>query len=422
VLETPVVGSQGIGHSVDITGWVVGRVDAASLQIRYRDTVLRVIPVDERDVAASERSPELPHDVAGRFSSAVDLIGLGTEVKLTLTVLLGDLTRVPVGYIRLRRRPVRTNFEPTLQPLIVSSLGRSGSSWLMRMLGAHPAILKCGEHPYEDTYAVYWLHVLRVLSGPTNRLQSSDHAFQENLWFIGQNPFSGGLMDPALRDWFSRSYVERLATFCQRTIEDWYRTVAWRQAEAAGTDAVPGFFAEKIGPSSPIHHNLVHELYPDAKEVVLIRDFRDMMSSILAYDKARGFSGFGRKEGWSDEDYIREMRLPALSLYEGWQSRSERAHLVRYEDLVLHPRETLTGVLDYLGISSSDAVIDAMLSAGTTPEQPRDPTTSWAQIHETSKDAVASIGRWRRDLDPALQACCQEAFGGLLEELGYPEG
>jgi hypothetical protein len=39
--------------------------------------------------------------------------------------------------------------------------------------------------------------------------------------------------------------------------------------------------------------------------------------------------------------------------------------------------------------------------------------------HSTSPDAEASIGRWRRDLDPELQRACHEAFGEALEVFGY---
>ena len=38
--------------------------------------------------------------------------------------------------------------------------------------------------------------------------------------------------------------------------------------------------------------------------------------------------------------------------------------------------------------------------------------------HRTSPDAPSSIGPWKRDLEPRLQKICDEALGGLLDELG----
>ena len=39
---------------------------------------------------------------------------------------------------------------------------------------------------------------------------------------------------------------------------------------------------------------LIRELYPRAKEIFLVRDFRDMARSIMAFDAKRGYAGFGR--------------------------------------------------------------------------------------------------------------------------------
>jgi 2-polyprenyl-3-methyl-5-hydroxy-6-metoxy-1,4-benzoquinol methylase len=39
--------------------------------------------------------------------------------------------------------------------------------------------------------------------------------------------------------------------------------------------------------------------------------------------------------------------------------------------------------------------------------------------HWTSSEPNKSIGRWRRDLSPSLQAVCQEAFSEVLKEFGY---
>ena len=38
---------------------------------------------------------------------------------------------------------------------------------------------------------------------------------------------------------------------------------------------------------------LTAELYPDAREVFLVRDFRDMVASIFAFNRKRGVRGFG---------------------------------------------------------------------------------------------------------------------------------
>ena len=93
-------------------------------------------------------------------------------------------------------------------------------------------------------------------------------------------------------------------------------------------------------------------------------------------------------------------------------TRAGGAQLVRYEDLILHPAQTLRGVLEQAGLDSSQGRIDAMLSRAAEP-------IPGMALHSTSGGAEASIGRWRHDLEPRLQEVCDQAFAGALDEFGY---
>jgi hypothetical protein len=336
---------------------------------------------------------------------------------------------VPIGSVHLRRRPVRSVFEPAIQPLMVTSLGRSGSTWILQMLASHPQIIANSAFPYEHKMAGYWLHVLKVLSEPANRHQSTGDLFETDPWVVGANPYGDALRlkDPVLLEWLGRDYVEQQAALCQSNIEEWYQLLASRQGEPApgGRNAnaranpdSPLFFTEKFVPS-PLQE-VAWELYPRAKEVLLVRDFRDMAASILAFDKKRGYAGFGRQEGASDESYIRMLGPAARDLTDAWRHRKDRAHLVRYEDLVFRPREVLTDLLDYLELDSSKTAVDELIvvAPGAWGGPGADANT---RRHRTSSSAAASVGRWRHDLNESLHAACHETFRNLLGELGYPE-
>jgi tRNA-dihydrouridine synthase len=97
---------------------------------------------------------------------------------------------------------------------------------------------------------------------------------------------------------------------------------------------------------------------------------------------------------------------------ESWSERHERAHLIRYEDLIQSPGETLRGLLAYLNLDHDDATINGMIgrAAEENPEMLR---------HRTSGEVSSSIGRWRQSLDPDLREACQEIFGDVLEQFGY---
>jgi hypothetical protein len=100
-----------------------------------------------------------------------------------------------------------------------------------------------------------------------------------------------------------------------------------------------------------------------------------------------------------------------LSLVEMWKGTSQYGTLVRYEDLVCSPTEHIRAMLDALELDSSANIVDAMVKAGNE-------ATANVDSHRTSPDAPSSIGRWKRDLEPRLQKICDEALGGLLNELG----
>jgi len=132
-----------------------------------------------------------------------------------------------------------------------------------------------------------------------------------------------------------------------------------------------------------------------------------------AFDEKRGFRAFGRQEASDDEHHIVEQLVPRVSsLHKGWVRRAGRAHLVRYEDLVADPHETVGKMLAYLEIDSSPAVVETVTRAMTE-------TTPGMEAHRTTPDAQASIGRWQRELGPEMQRLCESAFGPALEEFGY---
>src|SRR6185503_7851818 len=139
------------------------------------------------DVAAAHG---IPADTDCVFHALVNLVGLKLNTTLRMRVELEDGTRVDAGSITIAREPLRTGYEPSLAPLMVTTLGRSGSTWLMQLLASHPSVVVFRRFPYESTPAKYWLHMLRVLSEPGNLEESAHPAtFHENPWWVGANPY-----------------------------------------------------------------------------------------------------------------------------------------------------------------------------------------------------------------------------------------
>jgi hypothetical protein len=423
-LDSPSEGARGNLHSLHVIGWILGRdQQVTTVEIVYRDCVIKSTPVRGTRPDVAQALGDVPVDAQCSFHALIGLVGLDLDARLTLVAVLADGTRVPVGAIDVRRSPLRSDFEPTLQPLMLTCLGRTGSTWVMKLLSPHDQILMYRRFPYEAAPGKYWLHMLKVLSAPGNLVESADpDTFDKNRFWVGQNPYHDESVyeRSSLAYWFGRAHVEGLTAFCQRSIEDWYMALAQSQEQRA-----PVYFAEKHMWPEDIP-GLAWELYPRAKEVFLVRDFRDMACSILAFDRKRGFAGFGRREDTTDEEYLRgDLRQMALDLRRSWQARSDRAHLLRYEDLVFKPQETLVELLRYLELDTSAETIDRMLELGAqaNPNLPGTSITPQAFIdeHRTTDDLKSSIGRWRQEGDSGFRELCDEVFGDVLSDFGYAE-
>ncbi len=223
----------------------------------------------------------------------------------------------------------------------------------------------------------------------------------------GGNPFYSAAFAawPAVEAWSGSAYVDELAAFCQRSIDGWYRATATAQGQA---DEPLRYFAEKHFPDA--YPRLMRELYPGARELFLVRDFRDMIASMRAYNARTGSGDFGRDNAGSDEAWLAYLRQNFLVLRAAWRDRGEPGSLIRYEDLVGDPAATLPPLLILLGLDAAPETVRILIAAADAPE---------LRGHGTAGSPAASIGRWRRDLSPQLRASVEATFGDLLREFGY---
>jgi hypothetical protein len=408
-LERPAPGT-GLAQAVEVQGWVLGRSEPVSaIELVHDDIVLLRAPVslERPDVAANH--PHAPAAGSSGFYVPVSTLNFPRDFEFAVCAVLPGDTRVELATVRGRRPPLRSSFEPGLQPLMVTTTGRTGSTALVQLLAAHPRVVAYRPFEYEPRVATYWTDLLRALSEPAGYGRQLSHARNLNnrWWWIGaQFPMPPPRVEDEVQRWIGHEQLESLTSFCQNSIEAVYE----RAATAAGVKS-PLYFAEKYLPT--VTPSLMWELYPSAREILLVRDFRDMVSSILAFDARRGFRRFERIDAESDEEYVLRIGHKwSRRLLESWTARKDRSHLVRYEDLVLRPADTLDALLAYLRLEGNDGARELMLEALAT-------TTPQAEAHRTASSAQSSIGRWRVDLPPPLKRACEVAFGPALEAFGY---
>ena len=412
VLETPQPGSEGSSYGIDFAGWAIGlHSPVRSVQVIHDRQVIAELPAGIHRADVARDHPELPLAAESGFAGSINALRMDRAYRLTLNLVLEDGSTS--GFMRVEgsRGRLRSPHEPHFNPLLVTTLGRTGSTWLMHLLGSHPELLAYRPFRHEPRAATYWLDLMLALSEPAaSYAQLDSHVDFRGPWWLGQGNGRGPeLSDPALRGWMKRDHVEGLAAFAQERIDATYGQVASVQGRRRRSVR---YFVEKFLPENTIPQ-LALELYPEGREIILVRDFRDMLASMHSYDVKRGAAGFGRDGAGSDEHYVRKvLGTSVLMLLDAWRRRCGRAILVRYEDLILEPRETLGMLLERLGLDASPARVESVLEQASrrTPEM---------SAHQTTAGPRQSIGRWRRDLDPDLQRACEEAFGPALEEFGY---
>jgi hypothetical protein len=384
---------------------LLGRVEGRPRRVR----VVAVEPL-RRTLVATAPNTSPP----GGFSTAVSLLGVPAEFVLEIEAAFDDASPATIARIEGRRPALRTDHQPRFAPILLKTLGRAGSTWVTHLIGAHPQALAYRPFDYEPRVLDYWMEILRTLAQPYSYAQAIDPDVDEGRgWFVGRRRSLGPVdlsPDPAVESWVETRSVEELATFAMQRVDSFYDAVAAAQQRPNASH-----FVERAHEWHELL--LVRELYPDARVVVLVRDMRDLLASRLAFNRKRGVHQFGMDPSTSTEDYVRgTMRKEIDDLHETWTALDGDATLVRYEDLIREPLATVRRLFEEVGLEADDATVAEVVG------QARDSRPDRQAGHKTTASDDASIGRWQRDLEPALQEACDEAFAVSLEVFGYAAG
>ncbi len=401
------------GYAFDVYGWVVSKAPVAEVEFVHEQSVVASCELTVSRPKAAELYGSSSPRVG--FWKAIGTVGLPPAFTIGVRVVFQDGRRREIAQIRGTQQ-LTSGFVPSMQPIIVNTLGRSGGTWLMRMLAEHPNIIVHERFPYETYVCSYWMHFLQLVAAPVDTSEEESLRFWRDpkrlppFPYFFRQPFvpPTPTEDVAVDRWYF-DQVEEFARVAQAAVESFYREYARRRKRMT-----PAFFAEKIVHQKGVrvghYHWTMRLLYPRVREIFLVRDPRDTLASVLAFNARRGFDDFGRELVDTDEQYVDVIRTRMLSFVQLWKSRSQYSTLVRYEDLVRSPTEQIRAMLDPLELDSSANIVEAMVKAGNE-------ATADVNAHRTSPDARSSVGRWKRDLEPRLQKICDEAFGGLLDEL-----
>ena len=178
-----------------------------------------------------------------------------------------------------------------------------------------------------------------------------------------------------------------------------YRELARRQRKPRWGDKTPHYATEIP---------MLLELFPAARVIHIYRDGRDVALSWMA-------TSFGPSNVLTAATAWKRL---ATAGRRGVRAQPDSCLEVRYETLVAQPKPTMRRVCDFIGEDYTEAV----LRPSPLPRFPYRPIVgAWPQRVRPSDAgiAIASSGRWRRDMTPGDRSVFEGVAGELLAELGY---
>jgi hypothetical protein len=265
----------------------------------------------------------------------------------------------------------------------------------MQLLGSSPEILVPNEYPFESRFLSYWAKLSRATMGDATGGKVEDWGDQSVLKGIA------GKYGPMPYD--LDSYVDKKRMSNRMLSCTWYQFS--REIELF-TGIKYTYYAEKVAlDAAP----LICRAFPNTKNIFLTRDPRAELASIIAFNKKRGFNGFG----WNSDDdiysfskrMIESRKRFLANVSQKLDKHSDIDLVLRYEDLMLNLASETQIIGDWLGVDLiSEKVIDHQ---------------SNYEHHMTNKDPVKSVNSWVNKIPQDVIDYFQKEMGKELEIFGY---
>lgn len=170
--------------------------------------------------------------------------------------------------------------------------------------------------------------------------------------------------------------------------------------------------AQRWGDKTPIYASyvdLIHEIFPNAQFLHIIRDGRDAALSMLdKYERDE----FHVDIFFAARNWVRRIRSAQRA---GSRLGPDLYYELRYENLIEDPESELRAVCEFLGETYEPGMIEYHQTA-----RERIPANSHFFSNVRNPPSRQRIGRWQQQMSERDQRLVQTVAGKLLAELGYP--
>lgn len=283
-------------------------------------------------------------------------------------------------------------------PIGLVSMGRSGSTLLMRLMASHPAIVTHDAEPFETLIANHMVRMYYVLKQEADSEHNAKH--------LGDGRHMGpfpeykrkGCRHDALENAIEDA-VEGPIKYAGRASTNMiYRALARHQGKQAT------HFIEK---TECDYVNVWTWLFGQTRRLVLVRDFRDHAVSLVRFLAKTGNKSLRDLGEDGFRDYLEQSYFPIAEYFtKSVLEYIDDCHIVRYEQLVTDTTTAYKDALAFVGVNANVPT-------------PSDESLGFNDAHATSRSPAESIGRYKQDMPPALIELCNQRLGEQLRAFGY---
>lgn len=385
--------------------------------IQFDDKAIKSISIHELRHLDKPRHTawisSVPHSTKYHFNFLINGFSLQAKFDLTLYIEIEDGSSFPLIEISGECDFSAFALKPKISPFLISNLGRSGGQWLTTLLSFHPQIAVLNPLISEPHFSTYYLDMAMDLTDPSSLLSERTNLTQLPHWWLGhhlnRSDFQNLLYHLNSTDFADISKIQNknAINFCVKSLDEIYR----KTAKKMGKKGVQ-FFCEK----SVMHYksDLLCQLIPSARQIVLVRDFRDLLCSIFSFNQKLKTEYFGVLEGESMLAFLeRYFSIVVNSLTNHYQQNSSRIHLVKYEELMRDPENELKSILSFLKLKNDSSCIKDMIQSASAylPE--------YQEQHKTKQSSRDSLRRFESEFSNDLEQRTWDLLGEKLAFFGY---
>jgi hypothetical protein len=246
--------------------------------------------------------------------------------------------------------------------LFIVGARRSGTNWLFRMVNSHPQVIG---------------------------IPPETHLFAEGLRPLSERFHHGAISSPRTGSLYMRR-DSMLGSF--RVLVD-AALAEFADAYAPGQDFQ---YLMERSPSNARHMDLLRDVYPDATVIHIIRDPRDVASSLV-------------RQSWGPSDFVTAVEEWRDSVVTARAHAPERYLEVRYEELMHDPVNGVLRLLRWLRLDAPESVQQNLAEA------------AHASFNVDPSNPVVRIGKWNDAVTDQQRRVLALHAGDLMQELGYWE-